>query len=306
MKLDDYKGVGAVNSRIATTFLNAQQYGGAWACQSRCLKAKSHHANPTSTFDIHMKPGSLIERSTRAVGTAWHELESAPTLKHAECHIWSLSLRQPEERFARLEEILSLKEKQRADAFLLPAPRQQFVICRGALRVLLGAYLNREPRGFHFTQNPFGKPGLANSDIHFNVSHSGTLALIAITRDIDIGVDIELHRPLEDMSGLAHMVFDSQDMEHWSALPQNQRTSAFYRAWTRKEAVAKAIGCGLALDFPTLRVSFIAGQPPTILEMDPSRGRIHDWTLENIATDDDYSAALAASTRKLTIRQYTL
>lgn len=143
-------------------------------------------------------------------------------------------------------------------------------------------------------------------NLRFNVSHSGTRALIAIARDIEVGVDIEWHRPVDDMSGLARMVFDRQDLSHWSALPAPQRTPAFYRAWTRKEAVAKAIGCGLALDFPMLRVSFCADQPPTILEMDPAWGHPMDWSLKNIATGDDYSAALVASSPEPIIREYAL
>jgi 4'-phosphopantetheinyl transferase len=142
--------------------------------------------------------------------------------------------------------------------------------------------------------------------LRFNVTHSGTRALIAIARDIDVGIDIEVHRPLGDISGLARMIFCSQDLEHWSSLPSAERMSAFYRAWTRKESVAKAIGCGLALDFPSLRVSFIADQPPAILEMDPARGCAHDWTLENVATSDGYSAAIAALTRELRVCQYAL
>lgn len=239
----------------------------------------------------------------------WDEIgQSGSPLLAGECHVWSFALCQSQERQQHLEQILSAEEKQRAAAFLRPPPRQQFIICRGALRLLLGAYLTSPPADFLFKLNQFGKPSLQGpaANLHFNISHSGERGLIAISRDFEVGVDIERHREPHDASGIARMIFSQQDLGEWLRLPEEAKTGAFYRAWTRKEAVSKAMGCGLALDFPNLGVSFLPNQSPAILAMNPNQGCLQDWRLEDIPTTPGYSAALAGATRELRLLLFVL
>lgn len=240
----------------------------------------------------------------------WDEIgqSSPPPLLAGECHVWSFTLCQTAERQQDLAQILSAAEKQRAAAFLRPPPRQQFIICRSALRLLLGAYLTRPPADCQFTLNLFGKPSLQApaANLHFNLSHSGEQGLIAISRDFSVGVDIEQHRAPYDASGIARMIFSQQDLEAWLRLPEEAKSTAFYRAWTRKEAVAKAMGCGLALDFSSLGVSFLPNQSPAILAMNLDQGGTQDWCLADIPTGAGYSAALAGATREFQLLLYAL
>lgn len=238
----------------------------------------------------------------------WDEIAPAPALPSGECHIWSFALGQTEARQRHLAQSLSAEEIERAAAFLRPAPRHQFIVCRGTLRLLLAAYLARPPADCRFALDQFGKPSLLApaANLRFNLSHSGEQALIAIARDFEVGVDIEIHRPAHDASGLARMIFAPPDLEAWLALPETARAAAFYRAWTAKEAVAKAIGCGLALDFPSLRVSFLPDHAPAILDIEPAWGAARDWRLATIPTSPGYSAAIAAATSELRLVHLTL
>lgn len=225
-----------------------------------------------------------------------------------DCHVWSLSLDQPLAVLSALEQVLSEEERRRAAAFRLPAPRQQFIVARGALRTLLGRYLDTPPAHCAFNVNDFGKPFLRTPsvDLRFNVAHSGAQALIAVARAVEVGVDIEIHRPLGDSHGLARTILSPADLARWQQLPEAIRMAAFYSIWTRKEAVAKAVGQGLSMEFTAMEVSFEPNQPAELLRIAAPWGEPRDWTLRTLATVAGYSAALAARTSHLRISQRRL
>jgi 4'-phosphopantetheinyl transferase len=192
-------------------------------------------------------------------------------------------------------ECLSKEEKKRAEKFLRAEARRQFVITRHALRSLLGTYLNTIPETIPLQTNQFGKPVLPASfaSLHFNVSHSGQRGLIAITRQGDVGVDIEQHRKIEDIQGMARMIFCPADLNAWRELPASEQAPAFYRAWTGKEAMAKASGYGLTIDLKELCVDFTDGAQAQELEMKAPPGTTHHWHLAQVNVASGYYAALA-------------
>lgn len=231
-------------------------------------------------------------------------LETLPPAMHGrECHIWRIPLTAPEDTFPHSTKYLSDDEKRRADKFLLPPPRRQFVLVRSALRALLGAYLGIPPGKIPFVFNLFGKPCLPPpfAEWSFNVSHSGQQGLIAITRAGDVGVDIEQRKALQDLAGLANMIFSPEDMRVWEALPHAEQTTAFYRAWTRKEALAKALGYGLSADLRALHVSFCDSKEARVLDIDPALGPAHLWHLTPVDDEAGYDGALAVRGRDIEI-----
>jgi len=231
-----------------------------------------------------------------------------PKIQPGDCHLWRLSLEESEKGLARLTQYLSSEERKRAEHFLVPAPRLQYIVTRSALRLLLGSYLGIPCETIQFCLNQYGKPSLPPplAQLRFNVSHSGKLALIAISKEVDVGVDIEQHRLLNDGPGLAKMILCQEDLDQWLELSPNDQFRAFYQAWTRKEAVAKALGYGLTLDFKHLRVSFTPTAQTQLINIEPNLGVAREWTLIDINAGDGYSAALAARTSKIKLMQYML
>ncbi len=218
-----------------------------------------------------------------------------PQLHQHECHLWHISLCTPDMAHSLPTECLSDEEKTRAAKFLRPEARQQFVMTRHALRSLLGAYLNTTPEKIPLQANQFGKPSLPVSfaSLYFNVTHSGQRGLIAITRQGEVGVDIEQQRKMKDLLGMASMIFCPEDLRVWQELPVAEQMPAFYRAWTGKEAMAKALGCGLTIDLKGLRVDFTHEAQTQFLEMDFPPGTIHHWHLAQRNVVPGYCAALA-------------
>jgi len=235
-----------------------------------------------------------------------------PLLASGACHVWSVELDQSPDVQAALAEHLSEDERRHMQALRLPRLRSHYAVAHGALRVLLGRYLGIEPRLCRYATGPRGKPMLAEtcpapaaggaaSALHFNMSHAGTQALIAIARSVEIGVDIELRRDMDDMAGVARTVLSQADLDLWLALPEAQRVTAFYAFWTRKEAVSKAAGTGLYMDFPGLSVEFRPGCPAAVRRIDAAFGKPREWLLAELDCAPGYNAALAARTPALHI-----
>lgn len=227
-------------------------------------------------------------------------------LGRGECHVWHVSLDMADDDLARLRRHLSIDEQIRADSFILPSPRRQFIVTRSTLRLLLGRYLGTDSASTTFRTNSHGKPRLPppDDDLYFNVSHSGEHALIALCRGAEVGIDIERHRMLDDWSGMAKMIWCAEDMIEWINLSADERCRAFYLAWTRKEAMAKAIGLGMATDFKKLRVSFSPAAKATLLNLDQAFGSAATWSLIDIETPPNYAAALAARSPGIRVSQF--
>src|SRR5258708_32272425 len=118
--------------------------------------------------------------------------ESFPHLAPDQIHVWRVPLNQNPEHLSELQEVLSPDERARAERFRFDKDRNQFIESRATLRLLLSQYLNVSPTGLTFAKTAHGKPTLANeqsqSGLRFNLSRRDGLALVAVTRDREIGV----------------------------------------------------------------------------------------------------------------------
>ena len=118
-----------------------------------------------------------------------------------------------------------------------------------ALRLILAAVTGSEPRALRFATGYRGKPYLLDPRApHFSLSHSGDVALIAVTYDGPVGVDVERIRPDLEIAAFARNLVAPDEVGRIEALPHERRERAWFQAWTRLEAVAKASGAGLCQD----------------------------------------------------------
>ena len=188
-----------------------------------------------------------------AVGRSREAMLTLLPLRPADVDVWRAALdEQSSETIAFLSALLSSDETARAATFYFERDRLRFVVCRGILRVLLGHYLERTPRSVEFSYGPNGKPALAGwllppdgKALFFNVAHSEGFALFAFTRLGEIGVDLECMRDLPDWEQVAAAAFSPHELAQLRACPAERRREEFFRAWTRQEAVLKALGTGL-------------------------------------------------------------
>ena len=199
-----------------------------------------------------------------AVEEIWQQPPTLPPLPANTIHIWRL---RPENRLATSDYIAFLQpeERERASRLLFFADQQQSIASRGTLRLLLAHYVSADPRDLRLVYGEQGKPYLAGSNLRFNLSHTRTLALFAFAREINLGIDVEDIQASDDLDAVAEQNFAPAERAALLALPQPERTAAFYRCWTRKEALLKAEGSGLFRALDTFAVSFLSGEPAKVV-----------------------------------------
>lgn len=235
---------------------------------------------------------------------------SWPTLASGEVHLWSVDWRASgradapgssagwgEVWGAGLAATLSAAERHRATRYRRAGDRLRFEAVRGLLRVLLGRYLSVPPGAVAFAHGPEGKPEVAlpaAGNLRFNVSHSGSSAVVAVTRGRRVGVDLEVVRPLPDVEELVHHVFSPAEREAWRAFPSDERVRAFLRGWTRKEALLKALGTGLSRPVERTEVSLARDDAPAVHAVDGDRSAARRWWVRSPSLPGAYVAAVAA------------
>jgi 4'-phosphopantetheinyl transferase len=213
-------------------------------------------------------------------------------------HLWFAELEASAERVLELERSLSSDEIERANRFKFPRDRCRFIVGRGLLRWLLGHYLYCKPRVIRFAYGPFGKPSLVQQSgsarVCFNLSHAGSLAVLAFVRGREIGVDIEQVDVTIDFQQMATQFFAPREIADIMMRPADQRHARFFELWTRKEALIKAHGKGLSTGLDKLH-TLSCDDGPTDSAGTGAAYRIEPWSLRQFWPALGYVAALAVS-----------
>jgi 4'-phosphopantetheinyl transferase len=207
--------------------------------------------------------------------------------------LWTWSLEAPRRETAALEAVLSAEERQRASSFIFAEDRRRFIVGRARLRQVLGRYTAMPPKALRFCYGAHGKPALAPSRSApcFNLSHSAGMAALAIA-DCAVGIDIEKVRPIN--RAVAERFFSARENAALRGLRGADWRDAFYRCWTRKEAVVKAIGKGLSLRLASFDVSVATA--PLLLRLEGSFDTASQWSLVDVALPRGLVGAIAART----------
>jgi 4'-phosphopantetheinyl transferase len=198
-----------------------------------------------------------------------------------EIHVWRAQL---DSREWPCADRLPAPERQRAARLLSSRGRSRWVAARWALREVLGRYLDEEPAEIGLRLARRGKPMLAasSSPLRFNLSHSGGRALVAVTWEREIGVDIEQIAPRRNLLALARRALEPAQAQAIAELPPADRLAAFHAAWTRHEAIAKCLGTGL-------------WAPPTAAE---------ETAVSGLDVGPGFAAAIAVSGRDMPPRRH--
>jgi len=149
-------------------------------------------------------------------------------------------------------------DKARAWRFMQEDDRRRFLAGRALARSVVGSYLGCPPAEVSFALTASGKPYLCRRggpDLRFNLSHSGDLVALAVGVDDEVGIDVETAAP-DNADELVSIVLSAPELRAFDRLSSARRPAAFLRCWTRKEALLKAAGTGLACDPRLLTVGW--------------------------------------------------
>lgn len=217
------------------------------------------------------------------------------SLKKMETHVVRAGLLLPGTTIKQLGGTLSSDERERASRFHFAKERRRYIASRGLLRSILGTYLEAPPGSLRLVNGPNGKPALDMNEhtkgVMFSVSHSEELALYAIARDVPVGVDVERVSHEIDLDKIAKKFFSSAEYEAYANLPQEGKTEAFFRCWTRKEAFIKLGGEGWTYPLDRFDVSIVTRA--RLLSLAGSPARACEWSIHQLSPAKGYVGALA-------------
>jgi 4'-phosphopantetheinyl transferase len=211
----------------------------------------------------------------------------APSLPaEGEVHLWVLPGVVDPPRRAAYAEVLSTSERTRARAFRYREDADRFVAAHGGLRHLLSSYTGLGASDLEFAPGS-GKPALgtprARAEIRFNMSHSGSVVVVAVAAGREVGVDVERIGLPIDIGEIARRCFCEAERTLLAGCAAYGMEEMFYTIWTRKEAYVKAVGGGMALDLTAVDVS----SAPALIE--------RRWHLCDVSIlPEGYRGALAA------------
>ncbi|MFO1417424.1 MAG: 4'-phosphopantetheinyl transferase superfamily protein [Methylotetracoccus sp.] len=225
--------------------------------------------------------------------------------------VWQLDLRLRDADALDVfyQDLLAPEERIRADRFHFPVDRRRWIVAHAGMRRILSRYLATEPGLVHFDQDANGKPFLVEtgegaSGLHFNLSHSRDLAVLAVG-SAELGVDVEYGAGIVSVADLLGEVCSDGERLALLALPEPDRREAFLRLWTRKEAFLK--GLGLGLNVPPRDCAFPVGPVPAGVRphVAPALKDATAWhVFDLVLADRSYLGALACQDAAPDVRSW--
>ncbi|MCP2258763.1 4'-phosphopantetheinyl transferase [Streptoalloteichus tenebrarius] len=219
-------------------------------------------------------------------------------LPAGECQVWWV---RPDPALAGLAGLLDDDERRRYGRFLREGDRWRYVAGHALVRLVLAPLVGRSPSELRFSTvcrhcgAGHGKPRLSpGSDVEFSLSHSGDRVVLAVARGVELGVDVEeLGRRTEE--GLAEHVLSPAEQAALAALPEDRRHAGFFTYWTRKEAVLKATGHGLAIATQAVELSGPT-EPPRLVRWSAEDPLDSPVLLHDLHPGEGYLASVALLT----------
>jgi 4'-phosphopantetheinyl transferase len=224
-------------------------------------------------------------------------MNSRLSLKPTEIHAWMFDLDSQHQVSLNWEKLLSEQESERAKGYRFEQGRLRFVTRRGILRLLLGEYTGMEPARIVFQTNPYGKLSLGSNPLKFNLSSRQNRAVYVIALGMEMGVDIERVRPLEEGERIVENWFSPDEQAGFATLTPEMQIDAFFHIWTQKEAFIKAHGEGMSLPLQAFSVCVDPNRPGKVLSIKKGGEQPAAWQMYTYAQFEGWRVAICAQTK---------
>ncbi len=226
-------------------------------------------------------------------------------------HVWQIFVSTLAINEEMMTAVLDEKELRRADQHRFAIDRLRFVTGRAVLRLALQNYGMGAAKEIRFSYSDQGKPLLVPEinpmRVQFNVSHSSDLVALGFAVNHCVGIDVEHHRAVPEILDIAERFFSVRERAELLSMPESERQLAFFKGWTRKEAVLKAIGRGLDDSMEGFSVALnpnVARQEVCVGGSESRENRVNVVDLE---LGPSYSGAVAfLGDAQLAIRRFVL
>ncbi len=234
----------------------------------------------------------------------WTPAAASPPLERGVAHVWRVRLPLGDAALAELTALLAPSERERMLRFRLEEGRHTATVSYGLRRRVLAAILDADPHALAFDLGEHDKPALVNDPaLHFNVSHSAGMLLLAVAWDAPLGIDVERIKPRMDHERIARRFFSPHEVDVFLALPEDERMPGFFRCWTRKEAFIKARGAGFTFPLRDFDVSLEPGVPQ-LLAVRSAGDDAANWRMHDLDVGEGFEAALVTAAHVRVVQRY--
>lgn len=201
----------------------------------------------------------------------------------------------------------SLSEQKHLESLVFEKDKKLYKLSHLLLRWVLSAYVEKTPDQLEFNVNDYGKPFLKGAgNISFNLSHSSGLAVLAVSIDQPIGVDIEQVDYSKDVHTILDHFFHPKEVAQFKPLTKTQKSKFFYKFWTLKEAFIKAKGMGLSIPLDGFYFQFLDPSTLSLAFQSNIEDNSADWqfTLFESPRFTNFLTALAVKTKQASIQAF--
>lgn len=172
-----------------------------------------------------------------------------------DCYVYIIDLFSENLRFKKIYDLLSESEKDKVSLIKSKEKKHLFLMKKGIVRKILSHYIDLKPHEITYRYNNYGKPYLAGEDnIYFNISHSGKYLAIAISKENEVGIDIQIYKNTDKIYYAMNSVFTYEEKQFVLNEVEEEQIFKFTYIWSRKEAFCKCIGKGLLLNLKDIPV----------------------------------------------------
>ena len=245
--------------------------------------------------------------SNQSASLLWPARQLPAAIGPGEVHVWSWTFAGPNQPSQADLSILDESERRRTARYYFAPDRVRYSVCHANMRRILASYLKRPAESLTFREAEGGKPELilneSDTPLRFNLSHSKSVALLAVAVNMAVGVDVEDLRPIE--REVANRFFSPAEIASLAPLDGQEWLEGFYRCWTRKEAVLKVEGLGLRIPLDSFDVSVRHGEPAALLAARPKAKLTAAWHLHHLAPADGSMGALAVADAAAELKTYS-
>ena len=184
--------------------------------------------------------------------------------------------------------LMSAAERHQATRFYFAADRVQYLVTRALVRTVLSQYAAVTPEAWNFETNAYGRPYAVNREalydgLSFNISHTRSLIVLAITKRCAVGVDVENLVSREPAFEVANSYFATEEAATLRGLAHNEQRYRFFEYWTLKESYIKARGVGLSLPLDRFRFEYPTDNSVALTagkDVDADAGRWQFWLFQ--------------------------
>jgi len=231
-----------------------------------------------------------------------------PRLGPTDVHVWRASVAEYAPHEEQMATLLDETERARAGRFHFARDRQRHVVAHAMLRLLLGRYAGRPAAAIEFTFGPAGKPALRGNEVssspQFNLSHSGDIVLVAVTRESAVGIDVEQHSPDVECEALVEHFFSPAECAEFRGLRREARRAAFFACWSRKEAYIKATGLGVSAGLDYFDVTVDPALPAQLIADRQQSPTDRRWQMHDLIAGTGYSASIVLDASVAQVEQF--